>query len=233
MSLPRARSSSPLSPLTRRPPLQQLLLLLLAAPALALTSACNTLIGMEDVELADEEPPPPPPPTCNVAERFGLIASNPETTSLIHRGGTSTGGASLLFLLNTDARPDSFVMQLYDNMGGHGVLNAVGNYTVTAADAKLETCGICLLVNTDFDSSGAGSFRETFMAQAQGTLSLTTATTTRLAGRIQRLKLRRVDNSGGVTREVADPCSVTIDDVVFDMPYSTSAAISAVKQEGV
>jgi hypothetical protein len=191
--------------------------------ALALAAGCNTLLGVEDVSLFEPDAAPtptPPPPTCNVSSRLPLVVSNTSTTRLSRTGG---GNPSLLFLLNTDSKPDSLSMLLYANMGGHGILEAPGTYGVAAADAKLETCGICLFVNTDYDSV-ANKFLETFMAEPQGTLTITAATPARLAGRIQRLKFRRVDLSGGVTEEVADPCSVTIDDVVFDMAYATATA---------
>ncbi len=187
-------------------------------------AACSSLIGIEDVELGDGSGggddggvDAPPAAGCNVASSFGLISSNPTTSSIRRR---SDGGSSLLFLLNTDAKPDSLSVLLYSDMGGHGALEVPGTYPINAADAKLETCGICALVNTDFDSA-ASSFRETFMAEARGSLTIISASSTRLSGRISSLKFRRVDNSSGVTREVADPCSVTINDVFFDMTYPT------------
>jgi hypothetical protein len=182
----------------------------------ALTTGCNTLLGVDDVSL---EPDAAPTPPCHVEPRFSLISSNPSTSTLSRTG---SGAPSALFLLNNDAKRDSLGMLLYANMGGHGALEASGTYAITPADSKLETCGICLLVNTDYDSV-AGTFLETFLAEPQGTLTITAATSTRLAGSIKRVKFRRVDISGGVTKEVADPCSVTVDDVVFDMTYSTTA----------
>ncbi len=184
---------------------------------LALTSlggGCNALIGIEELEL--EPPVDAPAATCNVAARFGLISSNPSTSTLTRR--SSDNGPTLTFLLNTDSKPDVLSLPLYANMGGHGVLEAPGTYALTTGDAKLETCGICALVYTDYDRT-TSRFLETFMARAEGTFTVTAATSTRLAGRIQRLRFRRVDLSGGATRELDDPCSVIIDDVVFDMTY--------------
>lgn len=185
-----------------------LALALLAAPA------CTSLIGVEEVELA-EEPPPPPPPNCNVASRIPLVSSNP-STSVISRRPPPANNLSMVILLNTDPKPDSLGVLIYNNMGNHGVIEAPGTYSITAADSKLETCGICVLVNTDYDNV-AKKFLETFMAEPQGSLVITTATSTRIAGHFSDLKLRRVDTTGGSTREVSDPCSVAIDDVYFDM----------------
>lgn len=216
-------SISPCSSL-RPTPVRLAVFILLALFAIPL-SACSSVIGIEDVELGngsggsgggnDGGVDAPPSGNCNVASTFNLISSNPTTSSIRRR---ADGGSSLLFLLNTDPKPDSLSILLYSNMGGHGNLEVPGTYPINAADSKLETCGICALVNTDFDSA-ASTFRETFMAEAQGSLTISTASPTRLAGRIRSLKFRRVDNSSGVTREIADPCSVTITDVIFDMTY--------------
>lgn len=186
------------------------------------SAACNALLGVEDVELETPEPPgetpvdPPPPPPCNVASNFGLISSNP-TTSVIRR--RSDGGSTLTFLLNADAKPDSVSVMLYANSGGHGVIETSNSsHPLYPSDTKFESCGICAFVNTDFDRN-ASTFAETFMAQAQGTLNITTATSTRLAGSLRGLKFRHVDISNGSTTEVPDHCTVTIDNVVFDMTY--------------
>lgn len=215
---------SSLTPLSSPAPFALRFILLFTV---ALTSACSSLIGIEDVELGngsggggnDGGVDGPPSARCNVAPTFGLISSNPSTSSIRRR---ADGGSSLLFLLNTDPKPDSLSILLYSNMGGHGNLEVPGTYPINASDAKLETCGICALVNTDFDST-ASTFRETFMAEARGSLTIVSASPTRLSGRVSSLRFRRVDNSSGVTREISDPCTVTINDVYFDMTYPAQA----------
>lgn len=184
------------------------------------SAACNGLLGVEDVELQTPEPsvddPVDPPRPCNVASNFGLISSNP-TTSVIRR--RSDGGSTLTFLLNADAKPDFFSVMLYANSGGHGVIEMSNtSHPIYPSDTKFESCGICAFINTDFDSN-ASTFAETFMAEAQGTLNITTATSTRLVGSLRGLKFRHVDTSSGSTTEVPDHCTVTIDRVFFDMAY--------------
>lgn len=186
-----------------------------AVASSALTAACTSLIGVEDVELAP--PDAAPPARCDVHPEFDLVVSNPATTVLSRR--SSDGGPSLLFLLNTDPKPDALSVLLYDNMGGHGVLNAPGTYSLTAADAKLETCGICVFVYGDYDRASS-TFSQTFMALGQGSLKLTKADSAGLTGQLQGLKLRHVDVSGSTTKEVADGCAVAVDDVRFDLSYS-------------
>jgi len=184
-----------------------------------LTVACNALVGDSgDFQLAPPDAGIDAPKVdCKVNPDFGIVASNAVTARLSHR--TSDGGPSLLFLLNADAKPDALSVLLYDNMGGHGVLNAKGTFSLGATDAKLETCGICAEVLVDFDRTAA-TVAATYLATAQGTLTLTKADATGLTGRMQSLKLRHVEISGNVTHEVADGCAVTIGDVEFDLPYS-------------
>ncbi len=182
------------------------------AALLPLATACNAIVGVEDVSLGQ----PDAGVSCTVHPDFDLVVSNPATTKLDRH---SNGGPSLLFLLNTDAKPDALSLMLYDNMGGHGAFVAGQTYPITAGDSRLETCGICLGIYTDFDRS-TNTFSETFMALAQGSLTLTTSDSTRLAGQLQGLKLRHVDLSGSTTRDLDDGCLVAIDDVRFDMTYS-------------
>lgn len=197
------------------------------------TAACNLILGIDgDPELApDAAQPDAPPdaPPCQVDQRFALITSNPLTSILIRR--SSDGGPSMLFKLNNDTLNDALSLLIYDNMGGHGIINTPGSYTVTAADSKLETCGICLVIGVDYDSV-AKKYAQTFMAEARGSLVLTKADATGLTGRMRQLKFRRVDNSSGVTKEVADACSVTVDDVVFDLPYTATATAAAMLPAG-
>ncbi|HWU90318.1 MAG TPA: hypothetical protein VN253_23800 [Kofleriaceae bacterium] len=180
--------------------------------ALPLAVGCNAIIGMDGVSLET----PDAGAICDVNSSFGLVNSNPATSILRH---TASGAVSLLLLLNTDAKPDSLGMLLYNNMGGHGILNAPGSYLINTADSRTETCGICLGVYADFNSS-TSMFSQTYMAKGQGTLTLTTADNTKMVGRLQGLKFRRVDISGATTQEINDGCMVTIDDVHFDLPYA-------------
>lgn len=184
---------------------------------LVLATGCNSILGVEDVELNSQ---PDGGGQCDVISHFASISSALAGTNLIHG---SRGNPSLLFVLNSDPKPDSFSLQLYDNLGNHGVLNAPGTYSINAADSKLETCGLCVLINTDFDSSKS-EFSQTYLAEAQGSLTLTKADATGLAGSMTGLKLRHVDISGASTTDENDGCEVTVDRVSFDVMYETEVA---------
>ncbi|HEX7840634.1 MAG TPA: hypothetical protein VF469_24315 [Kofleriaceae bacterium] len=183
----------------------------------ALTAACNTILGVNDVT---QETGPDARP-CNVAPDFTLVAATPSTSALSHH--MTGGGASLLFLLNNDPKFDALAMDLYDSMGGHGVVNAVGSYTLTASDTALASCGICVGIYTDFDS-GTKTFSQTYFAAAQGTLKLDMFDATGIAGSLKNLKLRQVDLSGGSMRDIVGGCTITIEDAEFTAKWSTAVA---------
>lgn len=174
----------------------------------ASTAACNAVLGISDLDSG----------SCDVAASFTLVAGNPTTTVLDHH---MSGGTSLLFLLNQDAMPDAISLDLYDDMGGHGVVNAVGSYALTSGDAAFASCGICVALYADFDASSK-TFSQTYFAVTQGTLVLDMFDTTGIRGSLHGLQFRQVDQSTG--RDVANGCTVTIDDVEFAAQWSTSVA---------
>jgi hypothetical protein len=199
------------------------------AAVVSLTAACNTILGVGDVTaqpavgpMAPDAGPDATP--CDVAADFTLVAATPSTSVLNHH--MTGGGTSLLFLLNADPKPDALALDLYDSMGGHGVVNAAGTYSLTSGDAALASCGICIGVYTDFDSS-AKTFSQTYFAAAQGSLKLDTVDATGISGSLRGLKLRQVDLSGGTMRDIAGGCTVTIEDAEFTAKWATAAAPAA------
>jgi hypothetical protein len=196
------------------------------ATLVALTAACNSILGVDDVTPESMESSPSidagmDARQCDVMPDFTLVAATPSTSALSHH--MNGAGASLLFLLNNDAKPDALAMDLYDNMGGHATVNAVGTYNLSTSDAALSSCAICVAVYTNFDSS-ANMFSQTYFAAAQGTLKLTMFDATGISGSLKGLKLRQVELSGGATRDIAGGCTVTIEDAEFTAKWSTAAA---------
>lgn len=199
------------------------------AAVVSLTAACNAILGVDDVTAEPAAGPMgpdagPDATPCDVAGDFTLVAATPSTSVLNHH--MAGGGASLLFLLNADAKPDALAMDLYDSMGSHGVINAAGAYSLTSGDAVLASCGICIGVYTNFDSS-AKTFSQTYFAAAQGTLKLDTFDATGISGSLRGMKLRQVDLSGGTTRDITGGCTVTIEDAEFTAKWATAAAPAA------
>lgn len=211
-----------------------------AVLAAVLSAGCNTVLGIgnlapppdgavsqpgpSDGGLADASPvdgaPLDAPPDCRVKASLGTIVATPSTALLDRR---ADGGATLLLLLNIDPTPDVLLLALFDNEGGHQVLHAPGTYPLTAADARDETCGICVPIIADVDLE-EGTGVQLFFALGQGTLTVERADAAGMAARARNLTLRRVTISGGVTRDVNDGCAVTLDELRFDLPYETVAS---------
>lgn len=186
----------------------------LCAAALALP-ACADVLGIDDVAL---DQPGTGASTCTAVAHLGVL---PTTTPMVlsHHTDGALVVPQLLVLLNGDAKPDALVLRLYDNMGQHGVFApAAADYPVTTGDSRLETCGLCVFVETDYDS-GASQFAQTYWASSQGSLHLTRNDTVGVAGSLRNLRLRTVDTSGGTTRDLPDHCTLTIDGLDFDARY--------------
>jgi hypothetical protein len=181
-------------------------------------TACTSMLGIDDVELAKPDASIPMP-SCNVAPHIANLPAN-TPASLIHYQDGNLVVPSLLLLLNSETTPDRLLIRLYDNMGQHNVLNARGDYQLTASDATLETCGVCAFIDVNYNTVTHAS-AETYWALGQGSLHLSKADETGLAGSLSGLKLRHVDMSSGSTRDAPDGCTVTIDAASFDVPYSS------------
>lgn len=188
------------------------------------TMACNSLLGIDDVSRASPDAMPRIPPDgaamCDVVSDISLVNASATTSTLTH----GQFGPNIAIQLNVDPKPDSLDILLDNNQAGHGTLTAVGTYPLTPGDAKLETCGICVVIFTNYDSS-AKTFSQDYLANAQGALTVTRSDATGLAGRIRTLSFRHVDLSGP-TQDINDGCKATIEDIEFDLAYSATAAPS-------
>jgi hypothetical protein len=184
----------------------------------ALSAACNAILGVNDVtpESANLDANASiDAQQCDVLHEFTLVAANPQTSLLGHH--TTDSGTSLLFLLNSDPRPDIVALDLYDNMGGHVVVNATGTFPLSSSDAELSTCGVCVEIFADVDKTTTTP-SQTYLA-SRGTLKLTKFDTTGVAGSLTNLELRQVDSSAA--QDIPNGCIVTIDDAEFSAEWPT------------
>jgi len=172
------------------------------------TSACNAVLGVEDVAL-----------DCHVNSDFPLITSDTAPARLVHFTDGNYTGPELHLRLET-AGDVEMVIALYDNFPPHGVVNAPGTYQLARADATTTDCGICVAIYSDF-ATPAGMESWAYPAFGQGSMTLTVANNSRLAGSLHDLKLRHViasDTADDV--ELHDGCSISVEDVEFDVQYS-------------
>jgi len=188
----------------------------------AFTAGCNSVLGIGDVApepdagiIVSTPPPDADRSACKLDAHFSQI-----TMTSLSRG---TDGSPNIFVQLSDA--DALLIALHDNKGGHGALQTFGTYQLTSADSKLETCGICVLIGADFNST-TQSFAQDYVPRMQGQLQITTATTTQLIGSMQKLVLRHVNLDTGTqtTTDASDGCTTTIDEIDFNLTYSSAAA---------
>jgi len=92
-------------------------------------------------------------------------------------------------------------------------------YLLTMDDAQYASCSICVYISSD-SSMATGLEEQSFWALGEGSLMLKVADSTRVAGSMQKIRLRQVTSSLHDFTEVNNGCTVTIDDVEFDMAYS-------------
>jgi hypothetical protein len=174
----------------------------------ALIGACNAVLGVEDVAL-----------DCHVNSDYPLVSSSAMQATLVQFTDGDFDGPELRVQLETAADVE-MVVRLYDDFPPHGVVNAPGTYQLVMSDAAYKTCGICVAIYSDFPTP-TGTESWTYRAFGQGSMTLTVANNARLSGSLHDLKLRHVmPNENPIDVDLDDGCSVSVEDVEFDVPYS-------------
>lgn len=207
--------------------------------ALLCVSACNSMLGVSDVELAIDagstrSPASDAPLTtpdaapgrsaCKLAAHYQRIALDSSTPSA--NLTRNDDGSPSMFVEPSPA--DGLLITLHDNKGGHGPLDTFGSFQLTASDTKVATCGICLLFGAEFNQN-TGSISQYYVPRMVGQLQIATASATQLIGSMQDLEFRHVnlDTSAGTTTDNSDHCTVNVDEIDFNLTYSTTALAPA------
>ena len=122
--------------------------------------------------------------------------------------------------INAAPMPDEFEIDLYEGFGtfmaGSGVITA-GTFTLSGADLKFQSCGLCVQLYTDLGSDGSPT--DLYFATA-GTVTLTSVgtptgsdvSTGTLAGTVSNIAFAHWDGSNDVA--VGD-CTSTVDSLHF------------------
>jgi len=185
-----------------------------------LVLACNSVVGIGGVALdpdakASQAPVPDADRSaCKLDARYPRITMTTLTRA-------ADGSPEIFFAFDQNA----LLISLHNNKGQHLTLETFGTYQLTAADSKLETCGICALAGADFNTA-TNSFAQDYVASMRGQLQITTATTTQLIGSMQDLELRHVylDTTMNTTTDANDGCTVAINEIDFNLAYSAGVA---------
>jgi hypothetical protein len=160
------------------------------------TFACNTILGVEEVEL-----------NCHVAPE---LAAPPAAVSTL-RNVVEDGDPASEVRVDLVAMATLYI-RLWDGYGEHDALIAGTTYPLTSDDGSVIDCGICIELDASFNTP-TGTSRWIYAARAQGNLTLTVRTATQVAGSIQNLRFRHVTDEG---IEVDDGCSTVIRQLAFD-----------------
>jgi hypothetical protein len=166
-----------------------------------LTTACNTILGVEDVDL-----------DCHVNSHFLSVSSDPVEFS---QSRFLVGDQTIFQLkhaLNIDANPDNLLIEINEKFLGFG----------HTPIADFDPCiAVCVRIEADFDAATNMPLQR-FDAILGNSLYLNPSSDqTQLYGSIIMLKFRHVnlDTSIENTIDANDSCTVTIDDIEFNFQY--------------
>jgi hypothetical protein len=160
---------------------------------------------------------------CKASASYGTPTP---MTQEAHSGMDSQGNANLwIFLdLNADTTPDIMLVDLYAGYGAfQGGIPAAGTTVqLTGDEVSPASCGACVSIQVDYTEQGPAD--DIYLADG-GTLTLTSATTTSLAGNLSNVTFKHmnVDDQGNATPH-PDNCTATLASVAFSATPSPSAA---------
>ena len=178
-----------------------------------------------------------PPAACTAAVNY---AAGPATTAGYYVCGDGSAACAsfdpaasdtILMggLLNSDALPDALQLELYDGYGVFADGIVAGTYDLTiASEANYATCGACIRIYTDTDSSGNGVDD---YYQTAGSLVITGFTTgdastpSTITGSISGLALEHVTiNSSTYESTAVGDCETTVADFSYTANLTDYAA---------
>lgn len=181
--------------------------------------------GGSHVNIIDGNNADSAPVNCKVNQSYGAVTP---TTQEAHSAMDDQGGTNYwVFLdINADAMPDIMLVDLYPGFGAFadGIPATGATVQLTGEDASFETCGACVSIQPDYTDNGPAD--DQYIAVG-GTLNLTSATATSLAGNLSNVTFQHVnvDQSSLATTPHPDGCMATLDSVAFSaMPMPETMA---------
>lgn len=194
----------------------------LALVALVL-AACGGGEKKNDVVLPDapnNPTPDAPSQACLVASSLGTVTpANAFAQHSMGMNGMPPGEYVFGTLINADATPDALQIELYAGFGAFpGALPAAGaTVQITGAEANYATCGACVRIFTDLDTSTGNSAEENSYFATSGTIQLTSITETSVAGTLTNLQFDHVaiDPNTFNSTSLNDGCSASLASLSF------------------
>jgi hypothetical protein len=129
--------------------------------------------------------------------------------------------------LNADAAPDYLDIELYNGVGVFASGGVVpGTYQLTGAELDYATCGACVLLFGNVDTTG-GTITQYYMAQG-GTLKLTATTGANLTGTLTNMTFASVTIDPDTFESTPDgnACTSSITSAAFTAPLTMMSSIT-------
>ncbi len=173
--------------------------------------------------------------TCTATASYGSPTVDDTMAVDGYDAATAQAGSDAYYInaINADAMPDLIDIELYAGYGSFTSSFKAGTYTLGTAgsDDTLMDCGACITIDTDYHAVGSGGAPTDFYFPTSGTLTLTTLSTTKIAGSLSNVMFEHVmtgsDDQGNPipVDGVVDSCTSSITSLTFD--GTITAAIKA------
>jgi hypothetical protein len=165
-----------------------------------------------DGDPPDDPTGPAPQNECLLSPDYGALGTLPQQRATLRAQQNAPGAVYRLTAQLDAATNDVLVVELWDGYGPFaGGAVAPGTYTLGAADADYDTCGVCILLAADVTPGTTQAVR-TLIATG-GTITLTSTSTT-LAGSLSGVALTELDPGSGAPLPGAT-CTSVIDAASF------------------
>ncbi len=156
---------------------------------------------------------PPVSVDCKASSAYGTVTP---TTQDAYSGEFDGDPNLWIFLdLNTDPTPDILLVDLYSGYGAfeNGFPTAGASIQLTGDEVHPASCGACVSIQVDYTENGPAD--DYYLADG-GTLNLTSATPTSLAGNLSNVTFKHmnIDDSGLATPH-PDGCTATLTSLAF------------------
>lgn len=154
------------------------------------------------------------PVNCTVEPSVSVTA-DPAQAFYTNNNMSQTVFYAALAALNADATPDLLAIELYAGAGAFmsGFPATGATIQLTGAEAQYATCAGCVLIYADSTQQALG---EPYLATS-GTLTLTSISTTSLAGSVSNVGFRHVtiDDMSFMSADHPDGCQSTLSSASF------------------
>jgi hypothetical protein len=168
----------------------------------------------------------PPSVGCLAASSYGAIEPGQQA---IAQGGPPPTMINMFGALNQDSTPDFISLELWKGYGPFGDTTnptdiVPGTYTISGDETQYATCGVCILVLTDFDPNTMMVAGTPYLASS-GSVTITSVSPN-ITGTFSNLVFQHVEinEMDATSTPSADGCTTALAAGSFDAPVSAAFA---------